>query len=46
MPATLEQFGKRVIAGKVGGPVGMALRGLLRCAEPIYAKAAASRNAA
>ncbi len=46
MPDKLEQFGKRVISGQVGGPIGATLRGLLRCAEPVYAKIMSSRNAA
>jgi tetraacyldisaccharide 4'-kinase len=45
MAAKLEQFGKRVMSGDVGGPLGLTLRGLLRCAEPVYAGVMRRRNA-
>lgn len=46
MNGTLEQFGKRVISGEARGPAAMALRGLMRVAEPVYSLAMTRRNAA
>ncbi|CAN5601409.1 tetraacyldisaccharide 4'-kinase [soil metagenome] len=46
MSTKLEHLGKRVMNGDLTGPIGATLRGLLRCAEPFYAKAMNSRNAA
>jgi len=44
MAAKLEQFGKRVMSGQVTGLLGATLRGLLRCAEPVYAGVMRRRN--
>ena len=46
MSGKLEQFGKRVISGEANGPAALALRGLLRVAEPFYAGTMSRRNAA
>jgi len=46
MSAKLEHLGKRVMSGELHGPLGATLRGVLRCAEPFYAMAMSSRNAA